>query len=80
MVGLGGSGLLDEGSLSLLRAAAPLLVLAAIGSTTLPSWLVGRLDERVRGWAGVAWQVVVLVLSLAMIATSTNQPFIYFNF
>ena len=39
-----------------------------------------RIPERVRGWLACGGEIALLLLVLTYVASSTYNPFIYFNF
>ena len=74
----------DGATWYLLRSNAVLLVLALIGSTTLPVRVWNRLSGRVSDRAAVvlrtAGVTAVLLLSVAFLVGDSYNPFLYFRF
>ncbi len=74
----------DGTALYLLRSNAVLLVLALIGSTTLPVKAWEKLSGRVSEGAAVALRTVgvtvILLLSIAFLVGDSYNPFLYFRF
>lgn len=61
-----------------------LLLICAVGSTTLPKKLAGKLTGKVSATAGVVLQnvflAVVFIVAAALIAADSYNPFLYFRF
>ena len=62
----------------------PLLVLAAVGSTTLPVRVFNAVESRLGDKAAVALRsvgvAVLLLLSVAFLVGDSYNPFLYFRF
>ena len=83
MFGLAGNGVFDQTSIYLLLSFALLLLIAVIGSTSLPVRLWKGLSQKSSVAAFVFTGVgifAVLVLSVAFLVNSSYNPFLYFRF
>ncbi|MGN0415798.1 MAG: MBOAT family O-acyltransferase [Agathobacter sp.] len=83
MFGLAGNGVFDQTSIYLLLSFALLLLIAVIGSTSLPVRLWKELSQKSSVAAFVFTGVgifAVLVLSVAFLVNSSYNPFLYFRF
>ncbi len=83
MAGIGGAGILSRESVYLLVSNALLLVVMAIGCTSLPKKLVARITKKDGIWTAVCMSVYVaaiLLLSIAYLVNGTYNPFLYFRF
>ncbi len=83
MFGMDGCGLWDRTGMYLLLSFAVLLLIAAIGSCSLPLRLWNRLIESsdTRSAVFTALGVIaVMVISVAFLVNSSYNPFLYFRF
>ena len=68
----------------LLRSNVVLLVLAAVGSTTLPVRVFNAVESRLGDKAAVALRsvgvAILLLLSVAFLVGDSYNPFLYFRF
>ena len=77
LLGLGGLPLWDSGALYYLRSYAPVLALAAVGSTPLPA--AGRAG-RVLDALEPAALLALLAVCTAFLVSGSANPFLYFRF
>ena len=83
MFGLAGKGMADQTSIYLLLSFAVLLLIAVIGSTSLPVRLWERLGRKNSAVSFALTGIgifVILVLSVAFLVNSSYNPFLYFRF
>ena len=84
LLGLGGLPLWDSGALYYLRSYAPVLALAAVGSTPLPAALCRRIAAgragRVLDALEPAALLALLAVCTAFLVSGSANPFLYFRF
>ena len=84
LLGLGGLPLWDSGALYYLRSYAPVLALAAVGSTPLPAVLCRRIAAgragRVLDALEPAALLALLAVCTAFLVSGSANPFLYFRF
>jgi len=84
LLGLGGLPLWDSGALYYLRSYAPVLALAAVGSTPLPAVLCRRMAAgragRVLDALEPAALLALLAVCTAFLVSGSANPFLYFRF
>ena len=84
LLGLGGLPLWDSGALYYLRSYAPVLALAAVGSTPLPAALCRRIAAGRAGRVLDALEPIALLALLAVctafLVSGSANPFLYFRF
>ena len=83
MAGIGGAGIISRESVYLLVSNAMLLVVMAIGCTSLPKKIAARITKKDGIWTAVCMSVYVaaiLLLSIAYLVNGTYNPFLYFRF
>ena len=84
LLGLGGLPLWDCGALYYLRSYAPVLALAAVGSTPLPAALCRRMAAgragRVLDALEPAALLALLAVCTAFLVSGSANPFLYFRF
>lgn len=76
----GGAGLYNDRSLYLLYNNLVLLVLAVVGSTSLPARLAARIGEKEKTLLEPVFVLAVLILSMAFLVNAGYNPFLYFRF
>lgn len=83
MLGMAGAGVVNEESLYLLVSNALLMVIMAIGCTSLPKYLAKKVTKKDGVGASLCMSVyvaVILLLSIAYLVNGTYNPFLYFRF
>lgn len=83
MLGMAGAGVVNKESLYLLVSNALLMVIMAIGCTSLPKYLVKKVTKKDGIGASLCMSVyvaVILLLSIAYLVNGTYNPFLYFRF
>ena len=84
LLGLGGLPLWDSGALYYLRSYAPVLLIAALGSTPLPAALCRRIAAgragRVLDALEPAALLALLAVCTAFLVSGSANPFLYFRF
>ena len=80
MFGFGGAALLDAGVGYELFSYLPVLLIAGLCSTPLPSRCFGKLPEKGRKVTGAVLLALCLVLCTAYMVAGTYNPFLYFRF
>lgn len=83
MLGMAGAGVVNKESLYLLVSNALLMVIMAIGCTSLPKYLAKKVTKKDGVGASLCMSVyvaVILLLSIAYLVNGTYNPFLYFRF
>jgi alginate O-acetyltransferase complex protein AlgI len=83
MLGMAGAGVVNKESLYLLVSNALLMVIMAIGCTSLPKYLAKKVTKKDGIGASLCMSVyvaVILLLSIAYLVNGTYNPFLYFRF
>lgn len=83
MLGMAGAGVVNKESLYLLVSNALLIVIMAIGCTSLPKYLAKKVTKKDGIGASLCMSVyvaVILLLSIAYLVNGTYNPFLYFRF
>ena len=85
MFGIGANGLFGDLWLYNLSSYALILVIAAVGATPVPKYIVGRLKETKAGDAVISvlspvFAAVIIVLCTAYLVDGSFNPFLYFRF
>lgn len=83
MLGMAGAGVVNKESLYLLVSNALLMVIMAIGCTSLPKYLAKKVMKKDGIGASLCMSVyvaVILLLSIAYLVNGTYNPFLYFRF
>ena len=83
MLGMAGAGVVNKESLHLLVSNALLMVIMAIGCTSLPKYLAKKVTKKDGIGASLCMSVyvaVILLLSIAYLVNGTYNPFLYFRF
>lgn len=83
MLGMAGAGVVNKESLYLLVSNALLMVIMAIGCTSLPKYLAKKVTKKDGIGASLCMSVyvaVILFLSIAYLVNGTYNPFLYFRF
>ena len=83
MLGMAGAGGVNKESLYLLVSNALLMVIMAIGCTSLPKYLAKKVTKKDGIGASLCMSVyvaVILLLSIAYLVNGTYNPFLYFRF
>lgn len=83
MLGMAGAGVVNKESLYLLVSNALLMVIMAIGCTSLPKYLAKKVTKKDGIGASLYMSVyvaVILLLSIAYLVNGTYNPFLYFRF
>lgn len=83
MLGMAGAGVVNKESLYLLVSNALLMVIMAIGCTSLPKYLAEKVTKRDGIGTSLCMSVyvaVILLLSIAYLVNGTYNPFLYFRF
>ena len=83
MPGMAGAGVVNKESLYLLVSNALLMVIMAIGCTSLPKYLAKKVTKKDGIGASLCMSVyvaVILLLSIAYLVNGTYNPFLYFRF
>lgn len=83
MLGIAGAGVVNKESLYLLVSNALLMVIMAIGCTSLPKYLAKKVTKKDGVGASLCMSVyvaVILLLSIAYLVNGTYNPFLYFRF
>lgn len=83
MLGMAGAGVVNKESLYLLVSNALLMVIMAIGCTSLPKYLAKKVTKKDGVGASLCMSVyvaVILFLSIAYLVNGTYNPFLYFRF
>lgn len=83
MLGMAGVGVVNKESLYLLVSNALLMVIMAIGCTSLPKYLAKKVTKKDGIGASLCMSVyvaVILLLSIAYLVNGTYNPFLYFRF
>ena len=83
MLGMAGAGVVNKESLYLLVSNALLMVIMAIGCTSLPKYLAKKVMKKDGIGASLCmsvYVVVILLLSIAYLVNGTYNPFLYFRF
>ena len=83
MLGMAGAGVVNKESLYLLVSNALLMVIMAIGCTSLPKYLAKKVTKKDGVGASLCMSVyvaVILLLSIAYLGNGTYNPFLYFRF
>ena len=83
MLGMAGAGVVNKESLYLLVSNALLMVIMAIGCTSLPKYLATKVTKKDGIGASLCMSVyvaVILLLSIAYVVNGTYNPFLYFRF
>lgn len=83
MLGMAGAGVVNEESLYLLVSNALLMVIMAIGCTSLPKYLAKKVTKKDGVGASLCMSVyvaIILLLSIAYLVNGTYNPFLYFRF
>lgn len=83
MLGMAGAGVVNKESLYLLVSNALLMVIMAIGCTSLPKYLAKKVTKKDEVGASLCMSVyvaVILLLSIAYLVNGTYNPFLYFRF
>lgn len=83
MLGMAGAEVVNKESLYLLVSNALLMVIMAIGCTSLPKYLAKKVTKKDGIGASLCMSVyvaVILLLSIAYLVNGTYNPFLYFRF
>ncbi len=83
MLGMAGAGVVNKESLYLIVSNALLMVIMAIGCTSLPKYLAKKVTKKDGIGASLCMSVyvaVILLLSIAYLVNGTYNPFLYFRF
>ena len=83
MLRMAGAGVVNKESLYLLVSNALLMVIMAIGCTSLPKYLAKKVTKKDGIGASLCMSVyvaVILLLSIAYLVNGTYNPFLYFRF
>lgn len=83
MLGMAGAGVVNKESLYLLVSNVLLMVIMAIGCTSLPKYLAKKVTKKDGIGASLCMSVyvaVILLLSIAYLVNGTYNPFLYFRF
>lgn len=83
MLGMAGAGVVNKESLYLLVSNALLMVIMAIGCTSLPKYLAKKVTKKDGVGASLCMSVyvaIILLLSIAYLVNGTYNPFLYFRF
>lgn len=83
MLGMAGAGVVNKESLYILVSNALLMVIMAIGCTSLPKYLAKKVTKKDGVGASLCMSVyvaVILLLSIAYLVNGTYNPFLYFRF
>ena len=83
MLGMAGARVVNKESLYLLVSNALLMVIMAIGCTSLPKYLAKKVTKKDGIGASLCMSVyvaVILLLSIAYLVNGTYNPFLYFRF
>ena len=83
LFGLNGASLATGGSLYLLLSNLLLFAACAVGATTLPRQILGKIKEKSAAFARVGLivsELILFLLCICYLVTSTYNPFLYFNF
>lgn len=83
MLGMAGAEVVNKESLYLLVSNALLMVIMAIGCTSLPKYLAKKVTKKDGVGASLCMSVyvaVILLLSIAYLVNGTYNPFLYFRF
>lgn len=83
MLGMAGAGVVNKESLYLLVSNELLMVIMAIGCTSLPKYLAKKVTKKDGIGASLCMSVyvaVILLLSIAYLVNGTYNPFLYFRF
>ncbi len=80
MFGAGGIPLISAEAVYSLRSFAPLLAIAAVGSTPLVTMIKNKLPSKVIDVLEIPVLLVILVVATAYLADGSFNPFLYFRF
>ncbi len=85
MIGLGNLPLMSEATLYYLGSYAVMFVIAIIGATPIPKYLVGKVKEnavceKIIDWAAPVVMIVLLMVITGYLVDGSFNPFLYFRF
>ncbi len=85
MIGLGNVPLISEPTLYYLGSYAVMFVIAIIGCTPIPKYLVGKVKEnavcgKIIDWAEPVIMIVLLMVITGYLVDGSFNPFLYFRF
>lgn len=81
LVGVGDIPFASEQSIYYLRSYGVLILVAAVGATPLPKWIVEKTKiGKVLTWLAPLFLLIVLLLSTAFLVDGSYNPFLYFRF